>query len=495
MSDSGGAGGRTFAVVGGGISGLAAAWRLVQRDPSATVIVFEASERLGGKLHSVQADGFLMEAGPDAFLSAKPRGIGLARELGLEPQFQSPDPATRGSFVLRRGKLHPLPEGLTGLIPTRLEPMAQTSLISPLGKVRMALDFAIPARQDDADESLHAFLSRRLGREPFENLIEPLMAGIYAGDAKQLSVEATFPQLRRAEREHGGVIKGVIAARRQAEAAKTAAPDATAPLPAFTSFTTGTETLIRALETRLQAAGAGIRRSSPVTAVRPAASDGGRQRWRVIAGDGMAETVVDGVIFASPAWATAPILATLDADAGAALGEIPHVSTALIMLGFPLSQLPDPRRLHGHGYVVPRTEGRAIMAMSWLSSKWRNRAPAGMALLRGFAGRAGQEAVYARSDDELILAMRNEVRDVLGFTVDPVLTHVYRYENAMPQYTLGHLDRVRRVDAGIDRLPGVAIAGNALRGVGIPDAIREGERAADAVLAATPSEVRNFALP
>lgn len=475
--------GRTVAVVGGGVSGLAAAWRVVQRDPSARVIVFEASERLGGKIHSVQEGGFLMEAGPDAFLSAKPRGVGLARELGLEPQFQSPDPATRGSFVLRRGRLFPLPEGLTGLIPTRLGPMARTPLISPLGKARMALDFVLPPRKDAADESLHSFLSRRLGREPFENLIEPLMAGIYGGDATQLSLEATFPQLRKAEREHGGLIKGVIAAR--AEAAKAASPNAasTPPMPAFTSFTTGTETLIRALDARLREAGAEIRLASPVTAVRPEPGDG-RPAWRVVAGDDVAGTIADGVIFAAPAWATAPVLAALDADAGAALGEIPHSSIALIMLGFPLAQVPDPARLHGHGYVVPRAEGRTIMAMSWLSAKWRNRAPAGMALLRGFAGRSGQGEVFTRSDDDLILAMRTEVREVLGFEVDPTLAKVYRYENAMPQYTLGHMGRVRRVEAGIGRLPGIEIAGSSLHGVGIPDAILAGERAAEALLAA-----------
>jgi oxygen-dependent protoporphyrinogen oxidase len=479
-------GGRTFAVVGGGVSGLAAAWRLVQRDPAARVIVFESSDRLGGKLRTVEADGFLIEAGPDAFLSAKPRGVGLARELGLESQFQSPDPATKGSFVLRRGELHPLPEGLTGLIPTRLKPMAQTSLISPLGKARMALDFALPARKDDADESLHAFLTRRLGREPFENLIEPLMAGIYAGDAKQLSLAATFPQLRRAEREHGGVIKGVIAARKQAEAAKASALGGAPALPPFVSFTTGSETLIRALADRLGEAGADIRLSAPVTAVRPAVSESGCRQWRVSAGEG-GDVLVDGVILAAPAWATAPILTALDTDAGTALGEIPFVSTALIMLGFPLSQVPDPKRLHGHGYVVPRTEGRAIMAMTWLSSKWRNRAPEGMVLLRGFAGRSGQEEVFARSDDELIAAMRSEVREVLGIDANPVLAQVHRHPNAMPQYTLGHLDRVRRVEAGIGQLPGIEIAGNALHGVGIPDAILAGERAADALVAQTRS--------
>ncbi|MGC4190022.1 MAG: protoporphyrinogen oxidase [Thermomicrobiales bacterium] len=474
--------GRSIAVIGGGVSGLAAAWRLVQRDPAARVIVFEASDRLGGKLRSVQADGFLIEAGPDAFLSAKPRGVGLARELGLESQFQSPDPRTRGSFVLRRGRLHPLPEGLTGLIPTRLKPMAQTSLISPLGKARMALDFTIPARQDDADESLHAFLTRRLGTEAFENLIEPLMAGIYAGDAKQLSVEATFPLLRRAEREHGGVIKGVIAARKQADAAKAATADPVAPsLPPFVSFTMGSETLIRMLDTRLREAGADIRLSSPVMAVHPASASDGHRQWRVIA-DGGRDELVDGVILASPAWATAPMLAALDAAAATSLGEIPYVSTALIVLGFPLSQLPAPGRLHGHGYVVPRTEGRTIMAMTWLSSKWRGRAPEGMALLRGFAGRAGQEAVFARSDNALIQAMRNEVRDVLGIDADPSLAQVFRHPDAMPQYTLGHRDRVRRVEAGIARLPGIEIAGNALYGVGIPDAILAGEKAADNLL-------------
>lgn len=477
--------GRIIAVVGGGISGLASAWRVVQRDPTARVIVYEASNRLGGKLRSVQQDGFLIEAGPDAFLSAKPRGTGLARELGLESQFQSPDPATRGSFVLRRGKLHPLPEGLTGLIPTRLKPMAQTSLISPLGKARMAMDFAIPARKDDADESLQAFLTRRLGKEPFENLIEPLMAGIYAGDARQLSVEATFPQLRRAEREHGGVIKGVIAARQQAEIAKASASGASPALPPFVSFTAGSETIIRTLEARLRATGVIFRLNAPVHAVRKAPSPDGLHQWKVIAGSHATAShdVVDGVIFAAPAWATAPVLSLLDADAGAALGAIPHVSTALIVLGFPSTQLPDPKRLHGHGYVVPRTEGRTIMAMTWLSSKWQSRAPEGMALVRGFAGRAGQEAVYARSDDELIAAMVNELREVRGISVDPLLAEVYRHPQAMPQYTLGHLDRVRRVEAGIARLPGIEIAGNALRGVGIPDAILAGEKAADALFA------------
>lgn len=469
---------RSVAVIGGGISGLAAANRLMARDPGCSVMLFESSDRLGGKIRTEREDVFTIEAGPDAFLATKPRGVGLSHELGLDDEFCTPDQRNRGSFVLRNGTLHPLPEGLTGLIPTKLRPMVETKLISPRGKARMALDFVLPARKDSGDESLNAFLSRRLGREAVQNLIEPLMAGIYAGDATQLSVEATFPQLRKAEREHGGLIRGVIAARRAADADKATGE---VPRTGFLSFRNGMDTLIDALANRLRAAGVSVEMETRVEHIERRLDDGGYV-LSIEHNGAASRREVDAVVLATPAWSAAPLMSSLDTDVSSALAAIPHVSTALVSLAFPASDLPDPNTLHGFGYLVPRTERREVMAMTWLSSKWQGRAPEGQVLVRAFAGRAGQEAVFAKTDDELISMLRAELRDVLGIDATPTLARVFRWERGMPQYNLGHLDRVRRIETGVARLPGFAIAGNMFRGVGIPDCILSGETAADRIL-------------
>ena len=471
--------GQRIAVIGGGISGLAAAHRLIARDPGCPVLLLEAANRLGGKIRTEHVDGYLVEGGPDAFIANKPRGVGLSEELGLEDRFITPNQRNRGSFALRRGKLHPLPEGLTGLIPTKLRPMMESKLISPTGKARMGLDFVLPARRDEADESLGAFLNRRLGNEAVRNLIEPLMAGIYAGDANQLSLQATFPQLRKAERDHGGLIRGVIAARRAAEKQNPA--NGQVVRTGFLSFDNGMSTLVDALAARLRDAGAEIRIGTSVRSIRK--RDGAAGYSLEIEQSGQRSRVdVDRVVLATPAWAAAPLMAPLDADAGAALGEIPHVSTALVALAFPASDLPSTDTLHGFGYLVPRTEQREIMAMTWLSSKWEGRVPDGKVLVRAFAGRAGQEHVFANDDDALIDAVARELREVLGIRAHPTLERVYRWERGMPQYTLGHLSRVQRVEAGVGRLPGFALAGNMFRGVGIPDCIASGEAAADRLL-------------
>ncbi|MGI8485065.1 MAG: protoporphyrinogen oxidase [Thermomicrobiales bacterium] len=473
--------GQRIAVIGGGISGLAAAHRLVTRDPQCSVLLLEASDRLGGKIRTEHVDGYLVEGGPDAFIANKPRGVGLSEELDLADRFITPNQRNRGSFALRRGKLYPLPEGLTGLIPTKLRPMMEFKLISPAGKARMGLDFVLPARRDEADESLGAFLNRRLGNEAVRNLIEPLMAGIYAGDASQLSLQATFPQLRKAERDHGGLIRGVIAARRTTEQQQKSS-NGQVVRTGFLSFENGMSTLIDALATRLRDAGAEIRVGTSVRSISKRDDALGYSLEIEQAGQ-MSRVNVDQVVLATPAWAAAPLMAPLDVDAGAALGEIPHVSTALVALAFPASDLPNPDTLHGFGYLVPRAEQRDVMAMTWLSSKWEGRVPAGQVLVRAFAGRAGQEHVFAKNDDALIDAVAKELREVLGIHAHPTLERVYRWERGMPQYTLGHLSRVQRIEAGVQRLPGFALAGNMFRGVGIPDCIASGEAAADLLLA------------
>ncbi|MBA3335956.1 MAG: protoporphyrinogen oxidase [Chloroflexia bacterium] len=460
---------RQIAVIGGGITGLAAAYRLTRLAPEATIVVIEREGRPGGKIQTERVDGFIIDAGPDSFLSIKPRGIGLCQELGIAGHLTGPDPAHRRTYVLTGGKLHRLPEGLTGLIPTRLGPIARTRLISPRGKARMALDFVLPPRRDERDESLAAFVERRLGREAYARLIEPLMAGIYAGDGHQLSLAATFPQLRAGELTHGGLIKGVLAGRKLTAPL---APDA--PRPGFLSLPGGLGNLVDTLEAHLRAAGVRFLLGAEVTALRARAAGGFHI---VTAAD--PDLTADSAIVTTPAWEAAALLQALDPALATTLAAIPHVSTATVSLAYPQCALARP--LDGYGYVVPRAEGRAVLAMTWVSTKWPGRAPEGFALLRGFIGRAGQPDPLERSDTELVDLLRAEARDVLGITAPPAARWVFRWPAGMPQYTLGHLERIAAIERAVAEHSGLAIAGAALRGVGIPDCIASGEAAAHRV--------------
>jgi oxygen-dependent protoporphyrinogen oxidase len=469
--------GKHILVIGGGITGLAAAHRLLTQHPELTVTLVERDSRLGGKILTVEAQGYTLEGGPDSMLGSKPRGIGLARELGLDDRLIGPTEANRRSFVLRRGRLHRIPEGLTGLVPTQLKPLAKSSLISPVGKARMLGDFVRRPRRDDADESLEGFMTRRLGGEVYANLIEPLMAGIYAGDGSALSLEATFPQLRQAEREHGGLIKGVLAQRARAQ------PAANGARPGFITFQTGLREMVDALAAAIRDRGGEIRLGAAVSLLEQCGSG---YRATIDRDDGPQTLRVDGVIVATQAWAAAPLLDGIDRAAALALESIPHVSSAIAVLGF-----DDPAvaaQLQGFGYVVPRAERRDVMAMTWLSSKWAGRAPAGKALIRAFVGRAGQQELLERPDDELVTIVRRELAEVLGIAAAPDLVKVFRWDGGMPQYALGHLERVEVIEDAISRLPGLAVAGNMLRGVGLPDCIASGERAADRVASAVLSQ-------
>jgi oxygen-dependent protoporphyrinogen oxidase len=465
---------QTVAVIGGGISGLAAAYRLVTSGQDVEVVVLEASDRLGGIVRTEHVDGFTIDGGPDSFLSMKPRGIGLARELGLEDRLQWTNEANRGSFLYRKRALHPLPEGLTGLIPTKLAPMLKTPLVSPRGKARMAMDFVLPPHKGNGDESLRAFISRRLGPEVFDNLIEPLMAGIYSGDGSQLSVAATFPQLRAAEKEHGGLIRGVLAGRKQ-QAMRAIGHQ---PKQGFVSFRTGMHELPDALVAAIESRGGVINTGRRVARIDRL--DDGRF---IVGQEGVnwaRSYVFDKVILAAPVRVQAGLLQYLDADAARAMAEIPVASSAAILLGY--RESAEARAPRNYGYLVPRVEQRPIKAVTWLSSKWDDRAPEEHFLVRAFIGRVGQQEVLRHSDDELIGLVRQELCDVNAISGNPVVQRVYRLDEAMPQYTVGHLERVARLEVAMERVPGLAIAGNMLRGVGIPDIIAAGEAAADRLL-------------
>ena len=461
------------AVIGGGLAGLAAAYRLINAASPPHVTLLEASSRLGGKVRTEVEGPYQLELGPDSFLAVKPRGVGLATELGLGDALIAPTHQPRRAAVLSRGRLEELPEGLSGLVPTRLGPVVRSRLLSARGKARFATDLWVPARPGDADESLAAFIRRRLGRDAYDRLVEPLMAGIYAGDGERLSLGATFPQLRQAELTHGSLIRGMLAAR--------ATPPSGPARPAFLTPAGGLGLLIESLTTRLQAAGADIRPGTEVTGVEAPALGEAGATFRLQLGNGDV-LAADGVIFAAPAFVGGKVLAPLGPALASELAGIPHGSTAIVLMAFPRTAISRP--LASHGYIIPRAEERPALAATFVSEKWPGRAPADELLIRVFLGRFGQEEVATRDDVDLVALARQELAATLGIETPPRFVRVQRWLWGMPQYVLGHLDRLDRIERLVAAHPGLALAGNAYRGVGLPDVIASGERAADTVMTA-----------
>ncbi|MDF1502397.1 protoporphyrinogen oxidase [Roseisolibacter sp. H3M3-2] len=469
---------RHVLVVGGGISGLAAAESLIRGDARVRVTVVEATHRLGGIVGTERADGFVMERGPDVVVAAKPATRALAERVGVADRLTAT--SVRGAYVYRGGTLRRLPAGLSGLMPTRLRPLATSRLLSAKGLLRVASEpwRGSGAMRDGHDESLEAFVVRRMGREAYDRLVEPLLTGIYAGDGARLSLAATFPQLRDLEREHGSLLRGI-------RARSAAAPAGAADQSPFLSFKEGMEELVEGVARHLAASGRVAFRTGAAARSLRAPGVGGPA---LTLADGTT-LAGDAVVLALPARATAALLAPIDADLARELRAIPHGSTATVTLAVPAADVP--RTLDATGYVVPRAESRAVLACTWASSKLAGRAPAGMALFRLFFGGARRPELAVRDDDHLVGLARAELREVLGVTAAPRLSRVTRWLDAMPQYELGHAARVAAVEQRAGALPWLALAGNAYHGVGVPDCIRSGEQAAARVrahLAVAPAE-------
>lgn len=450
-------------VVGGGIAGLAAARRLESLLPDAEIVLFERDAHLGGKIQTEHVGGYVIEAAPDSFLSQKERGVGLCEELGLGAELVGRRPEYGRTFVRRGGTLHPLPAGLTGMIPTNLDALAASSLLSPEAQKRLAAEVDIPATPAGEDESIASFVSRRLGRETYEELVEPLMTGIFGGDGEQLSLRATFPALRTLELEYGSVIRGLLA---RAESTSASSH------PPFLTLRGGMDTLVGTLVRKLERTE--IRTGTEVYAVRNR-SDGGYALE--LDDDGRLDA--DAVVVAVPAVVTADLLADIDDDLAAAHAEIPYGSSVIVTLVYSETGVEHP--LDGYGYVVPRSEGSDVLACTWTSRKWAGRAPDGMILMRVYAGRFGGPDVTTYSDTELLALAVSEV-GLLGIDAEALLTRVQRWPSGMPQYVLGHPKRLERIDAALEAHPGLSVAGAAYRGVGIPDCIRSGEEAAESVV-------------
>lgn len=461
------------AVVGGGIAGLASALNLSERLPAEQIAIIERAPWLGGKIQTERAEGFVIEAGPDSFLSAKPGGVELSRRIGLADRLVGTLPATHRSYVRRGGRLHQLPDGISGLIPSRLAPLLTSSLLSWRGRARAGLDLVLPSRRDVGEESIASFVQRRLGVEVYDWLVEPLLSGIYAGDGAALSLDATFPQLRDLERVHGGLIRGIL---RRGRPARPAPTNAGSP---FLTPRGGMGEMIEALEARL--ATCRLLRGTGVVAL-----ERSRDGYLLRLSNGTA-LGAEAVILATPASEAARILRSLDDSLAARLNSLPSVSVATVSLAYPRSALPEP--LRGYGYLRPRAEGGPIVAGTWVSAKWPDRAPPGFVLIRAFVGRAGEERAASLSEGELVALVRQELGEVLRVTEQPHLWRVHRWPGGMPQYTLGHAARLGEIERGLARHPGLLVAGHSYHGIGIPDCIRSGERAAVA-LAAGRLEVR-----
>ncbi len=449
-------------IVGGGITGLAAAERLAAA--GAPFLLVEAHTRLGGKIATEHVDGFVIEGGPDCFLARKPGGMALARALGLEGMLRGTDPAHSRTYVKRGGRLHELPAGITGLVPSRVKPLLRTSVLSPLGRLRAGLEALVPPRRSGDDESIAQFVIRRFGRDAYDWLVEPLLSGIYAGDGAQLSLAATFPQLMAIERDHGSILRAMI--RRHAGAEQSGSPTE------FVTISGGLAELVKAVARRL-----------PEQAVRCGIAIGAVERrnscYRLHLDDGTT-IAADTVLLTAPAFASAELLRGLDADLARELEEMPFVSTATVSLAFPSSAVPYP--LDGYGYVSPRAEGGPVVACTWTSNKFPDRVPGGNVLIRFFIGRAGSEDAVDRPEGMLVDRARAELARLFGVTAVPALTRVFRWHNSMPQYVVGHPARLERIARLLSGHPGLLLAGASYRGVGIPDCISSGWAAAESVL-------------
>jgi oxygen-dependent protoporphyrinogen oxidase len=486
------------AIIGGGIAGLAAAYELEKARAAGAEIeytLFESRARLGGSLSSEIVNGAVLEYGPDSFLSEKPAAAELCRELGLGDQLTPSNDAERKTFVVVHNRLVPLPDGLMFLVPTKLIPTATTRLFSLGTKIRMGLELLHPPRPSDKDESVAALVERHFGPEAVDRLADPLLSGIFGGDATQLSARTVLPKMVEMEAKYGSLTRGILAAHREMRArvatAQKAAPAGAAsesagqgpgtqtrrgPRGIFTTLRGGMQQMVDAVEAKLEPNW--IRRATSVDALERT-SDG----WRVSA-DGSTGNY-DAVILASPAWAAGAMLAGVDPQLSEELAGIPYSSSITINLLYDEDQLGDLPE--GFGFLVPASEGRAMLACTFVHRKFLGRTPTGKVVLRAFLGGMKNESLMAESDEALIAAVRRELTQILGEEIvprdaRPEHTKVSRWRRAMAQYAVGHQERIARIEERVAELPGLKLAGNAYDGIGISDCIRLGRQAAKEVV-------------
>ncbi|MHB1701080.1 MAG: protoporphyrinogen oxidase [Acidobacteriaceae bacterium] len=463
---------KKIAVIGGGITGLATAYYL-QRYSHGTldVTLIDSAPRFGGKITSAIEGGFVVEGGPDSFITKKAATLELCGFLGLDEQLLPSNSSGKTTYVWSRGDLRPMPEGMLLMAPTMVLPFLRSNLISWPGKLRMGMEMLIPPQAGEQDESLAGFVRRRLGAEALEKIAGPLMAGIHAADPETLSLRSTFPMFLEMEKKYGGLLRGVMLQKRaqQRQPGMQGAKQKHSPM--FMTLRGGLQQLVDGMLAELRPEALLLNR-------RVLGVGHDRGRFEISLEDGL-RLAADEVVFATPAYATADLLQEIDPALASRLRSIRYVSTATVSLGFRQGDLKRP--LNGSGFVVPRSEKRRITACSWSSTKFNHRAPADCALIRVFVGGALAEDLAEMDDAALVDLARQELRATMGISAEPVLAKAYRWPKGNPQYEVGHQERVAEIDRMIASHPGLHLAGAAYHGAGVPDCVASGAAVAQAI--------------
>jgi oxygen-dependent protoporphyrinogen oxidase len=461
---------KRIVIIGGGIAGLATAYFALEEakkmGEEIHLTLLDEKDRLGGCILTEKVNGFVIEGGPDCFLYEKPWALALCEKLGLGDRILNTN-ENRRTFILSNGKLHELPEGFMLMVPTSFTPFIKSSLISWPGKIRMAMDFFIPKKKSDEEESLADFVRRRLGEEALDKIAEPLVAGIHAGTPETMGLKSTFPRFLQIEEEYGSLIKGMLARRKMAlQWAKKEGPKRTM----FLTLKGGLGEWVDCLKGKIGDEVIGLKKK--VMKVKRTE----KNNYQIQLSNGTSlET--DAVILATPAFITAKMIEEIDPKLSEILLTIPYVSSATVSLAYRRSQIRHP--LDGFGFIIPRKEKRKIMASTWTSVKFNHRAPESHVLLRAFVGGANNEQLVGLDDDEMLRIIREELKDIMGVEGDPILTKIYRWEKSMPQYLVGHLEKVARMEERTNLQPGLFLTGCAYKGIGISDSIHDAEIIAD----------------
>jgi oxygen-dependent protoporphyrinogen oxidase len=469
---------KKIAIIGGGITGLSAAFYLEKERAAGKALeyrLFETSSRLGGSIYSERVDGCLVEAGPDSFLSEKPAAAVLCKELGIDGDLIGSNDHLRKTYIVVNGRLIEMPDGLMFMVPTKILPTALTPLFSWGTKIRMARELFHPPRPMEKDETVAEMVERHFGPEVVDRLADPLLAGVYGGDSASLSARAVLPRFVEMEEKYGSLSRAMLAARKRMREMTKNAP----PRPLFTSLKNGMQELVDSVVARLTAEW--IR-----TGVRVDAVARTEQGWKVASDRG--EEQFDAVIFATQANVAGKLLAQVDAQLGEDLAATQYSSSATCVLSYAMADLA--KLPPGFGFLVPRTEKRRMRACTFVHNKFSFRAPSEKGLLRCFLGGAKESATVDLNDKEITSTVLRELGEILRLKAEPRFVRIYRWRGAMAQYTPGHLARVARVEKAVRKIPGLAIGGNAFHGIGVPDCIRMGKEAAEKVgLFFFPSEI------
>ncbi len=456
---------KRIAIIGGGISGLSAAFALEKHRRAGVAVeyaLFESSPRLGGVLLTESIDGCLIEAGPDSFLTEKPWAADLCREVGLAEQLIASNDRDRKTYILVNGHLVPMPDGLMFMVPTKMLPAIWSPLFSTRTKFRMMREWFQSPRKSPADESVASFVERHYGREVVDRLADPLLSGVYGGHADKLSLRAVLPRFAEMEASHGSLGRALISTLQKT-------PKPAAPKPLFTSLKNGMQQMAGAIISHLPPSTLHI--NTPVQAIQQQDTS-----WLVSAG--YATDQFDAVILATSTPAAARL--GLPTQLTSALAAIEYTSSVTIAIAYDrqVRQSLPP----GFGFLVPRSEGKRLLAATFVHNKFPHRAPPDRALIRCFLGGAHHPAILDQSDEEILRLAKQELRQILHLTAEPLFTRIYKWKDAMAQYNVGHIERINAIEQGCRDLPNLALAGNAYHGIGVPDCVRSGTEAANRIL-------------